>query len=558
MLARLIELWPGGPSLSLGNYLVGFTLLFSMLTVVLAALGARTRRGYLAVGSMALASVALAAFQLPLARPYGVVEGSPLLEDTGHVMVSVAGGPGSDGRLIGQDSPHPLWGILVATATGFDVERLWRWYACIPWVALLLLASGVWFMLGGLAGQPGLSRSSLSGLGVFFVLFLSAHRLSFMDAGSTFWQATFWDAPHAAVALAVMCLSLRWLSDDRARLGLAGAAALALAGWLEPRSATLFVLGALAWAAAMRRFRALAAIAAAALLYLPFRAGISTAEIPAELGRWYDALDRIFAVTVDAGLVFVLASAGTVILWRSRRAAERLLASTTACALGGWVLVSSSPFAARHLDPNVVSVYVRLWLSVSASYGAYRALASLDETLPALSDRLRGLPTTLRDWSAARIGVASFVLLSIPWSFPYWWMPVRMDATWVQSTEPISGNLLEMSRSIRELTEPDAVFVAGPSYAPWIPALSGRRVLLADTEPDDVAARSAAQRAFSFSHDAESIHAAAERYRLTHLAWGRLDRPTVDFGFFERSPLFVERFRLRRWVRIFEYRVARE
>jgi hypothetical protein len=558
VLAKLIELWPGGPALPLGDYLVDFTLIFSMLTVVLAAALGGSRRGWLTVGTLALASLTLAAFQIPLARPYGLVDGSPVLEDAGHLTVTAAGGAGSDGRLVDQDTPHPLWGVLVAAVTAFDVERLWRWYPWIPWAALVLLGSGVWFMLGGVEPHPGLSRSTLSGLGVFFVSFLSAHRLSFTDAGSTFWEAAFWNAPHAAVALAAMCLSLRWLSDDRWRSQLIATAALAVAGWLEPRAATLFVVGALAWAAASRRFQALVATAAAALLYLPFRRGVSPAAIPNELGRWHDIVDRVFSVTVDAGLVFVLAAIGAAILWRSHRAAERLLATTTATGLVAWVFVSSSPAAARLLHPDIVSVYVRLWLAVSASYGAYRGLAAMDEGLPGLAERLRDLPGALHQLSVARIGLAGFVLASIPWCFPYWWMPVRMDPTWVASAEPISGNLFEMSRSIRETTEPDAVFVAGASYAPWIPALSGRRVLVADTEPDDVATRRAAQQAFAFSNDAETIRVAADRYQLTHLAWGRLDRPAVDFTYLETSPLFVERYRLRRWVRIFEYRGASE
>lgn len=132
------------------------------------------------------------------------------------------------------------------------------------------------------------------------------------------------------------------------------------------------------------------------------------------------------------------------------------------------------------------------------------------------------------------------------------------------SVAPLSGNLLSMSDAIREKTEPDAVFVAGASYAPWIPAIAGRRVLLAGGEPLSLVTREKSQRAFAFSRDAEAIASAAATWNLTHVAWGRLDQPArdekgpiLDFTFFEKSPLFEQRFRLRRWVRIFEYTPAR-
>ena len=117
---------------------------------------------------------------------------------------------------------------------------------------------------------------------------------------------------------------------------------------------------------------------------------------------------------------------------------------------------------------------------------------------------------------------------------------------------------------MRARTEPDAVFGAGASYAPWIPAIAGRRVLLAGGEPPDPFERKASKRAFVFSRDAEAIASAAATWNLTHVVWGRLDQPTgdekgpiVDFTFFEKSSLFEQRFRLRRWVRIFEYTPAR-
>jgi hypothetical protein len=201
-----------------------------------------------------------------------------------------------------------------------------------------------------------------------------------------------------------------------------------------------------------------------------------------------------------------------------------------------------------------------LLFSVTAAYGLYRGLAHVGSRYPLLSEEWSFVPRSLRQRPTARLMLSTFFFLSLPWCFPYWWTPVRMDPTYAASVAPLSGNILAMSEAIRERTEPDAVFVAGPSYAPWIPAIAGRRVLLAGGEPLDLVERQASERAFVLSRDAEAIASAAAAWNLTHLAWGRLDQPldrdqgpVVDFMFFEDSPLFQERYRLRRWVRIFEY-----
>lgn len=558
MLQKLIELWPGGPTIPLGDYLVDFRYLFSFLIFVL-ALGALRwpGRAWLLTGTLLVASLAMGALELPLARPYGVVEGSRVLEDVGHVMVRAAAGSGSDGRLVDQPSPHPLWGTALAWLSGFDVERLWRWYPWLPCLALLCLGTAVAWSLGGLQERDELPEGTLAGLGAFFVLFLSAHRLSFL-AGSTFWEAAFWRAPHVGVTLAVLCLCLRLLSVERPRYRVVAAALLVLAGWLEPRASSVFAAGALVWALGARSRGAFLSICGAIFLYLPFRVGEAPVELPADFGRSYDVLDRVFSMTVDSGLVFVLALAGIAMLWRSGRAAERLLAVAAASGLVAWGFVSSTALAARRLDPDVIAPFVRLWLAMAASYGFYRGLAAAGAIHSRVPGGFRFVPEILRDLSTARLGLAAFLALSLPWCFPYWWMPVYMDPTYVRSLTPITGNLFAMSKAIRESSEPSAVFVAGKSYAPWIPALSGRRVLLAEAEPLDLVSRRAAEQAFAFSNDASAIRAAADRYRLTHLAWGRLDQPMPDLAYLETSPLFEERYRLRRWVWIFEYRTTNE
>jgi hypothetical protein len=564
VLSELIQLWRGGPSVPLGSYFVYVKYVFFLLLAVL-ALGALRWPDlrWTRYGTLLLASLSLSAFARPLARPYGLLEGAPGLESIGHVMVAASRGMPSEGRLVRQTNPSPLWGLILGAASGFDVERLWKFYSFVPLMTLLLLAVAASWSMNALEQWEGHS-GTLSALSIFFVLFLSSHRLSFLEPQTSFWSECFWGKPHLGVGLAVACLLWRFMPGTSVGSSIGGAASVALLGWIEPRLAYCLGIGCALWLGLEARWGKSLALAAGFLLFVPFRAPPSPAELPISAGSWADGVSRLFAVTVDSGLVFLLSLSGLWLLWRSGGARERLLAT---CTLVGFVLWGLSSFitaAATALEPRIVEAMLRLFVSLTAAYALYRGLTHLQTHHPVLPEGLRFVPRSLRRSSTARIALSAFLVLSLPWCFPFWWQPVRMDPTYVASLTPISGNLMEMADAIRSLSSPDAVFVASRSYAPWIPALAGRRVLLADSNPVDLAARKAAERDFAFSNDPEAIASAASRWGLTHLAWGRLDMPSteadapaIDFTFFENSPSFELRFRLRRWVRIYEYRSLR-
>jgi hypothetical protein len=133
-----------------------------------------------------------------------------------------------------------------------------------------------------------------------------------------------------------------------------------------------------------------------------------------------------------------------------------------------------------------------------------------------------------------------------------------MDPVYVDSIPAVSRRFLALGEQVRSVSSPEAVFVAGPRYAPWIASLGGRRVLLLGSEadlPDDRSSRKRAHSWFLDSKDPAKIRAASAQWGLTHLAWGRLDSDVqIDYQFFESSPLFVEIWGLKRWVRVFEFR----
>ena len=550
--------------MTLGTYFIYFKYLFSFLLIVFAAVSFyRPRRAWILTGTLVLASVAFAGLDWPLGRPYGVIEEGRGLEDLGHVMVTATGGVTGEGRLVGRANPHPLWGLILAAMSGFDGQRLWNLYRFVPSFSLLCLGCAVAFFSGALDERKELPRGSLPGLVTFFVLFLSSHRLSFLESESAFWSEAFWSTPQLGIALAGLCLCLRWLAGSSLATSIAAALSFAFVGWMDPRLTLLLGVGALPWLVVAKRWRQGLVLASGLVLLIPFRPAPPPIDLPAAYGSWYDAVSRILSVTLDLGLVFLLAVVGVGLLLRSGRPRETLLGTCTLVAVALWTLASCVPAMAQTLGPRTLNALVRLLLSATAAYGLYRGMVHVGSLYPNLPEEWDFVPRSLRQYSTARLMLSAFFLLSLPWCFPYWWMPVRMDPTYVASFTPVSRNVLAMSDAIREKTEPDAVFVAGASYAGWIPAIAGRRVLLAGKEPPDLVAREASERAFVFSKDAEAIASAAAAWDVTHLAWGRLDQPTgdekgpvVDISFFEDSPLFQERYRLRRWVRIFEYAPA--
>jgi hypothetical protein len=249
-------------------------------------------------------------------------------------------------------------------------------------------------------------------------------------------------------------------------------------------------------------------------------------------------VNHLLSVSLDQGAMFYLAVLAIVLLHRDRRKASLLFVSWILSAYAFWMAGSLSEDVASLIDRAMVKSFLRVLLVMAAGRGAHLVLVRLDETWK---------PAFLRGRSTYVAGASALLALSLPWVFPFWWNPVRMDPVYVESFEPVSREVLAFGKWIRENTPREAVFAAGPSYAPWIPALSGRRVLENYEALEQVAA----------SRDPEAIRAAAERFGVTHLAWGRLDAHgalEVDFDFLDSSPLFSLVHRQRRWVRVYEIR----
>jgi hypothetical protein len=208
--------------------------------------------------------------------------------------------------------------------------------------------------------------------------------------------------------------------------------------------------------------------------------------------------------TLDLGPLLTLGLAG---LWLARRRSTPLDATVFGLGVTGWGMwLLSIPLALVGVapEPDELHYFLRYVLSLAA--GA--ALAAL-----------------ARSWSRAggmEGGRAHLLILAgcLPFTFPIYYDPPTMDRYYAES-RPIPPKILAAAEWIRDNTPEDAVFAAGPSTSMWIPALTGRRVLVARAGkllPADLDVRMEVQRTLLTSTDAASTRAAAERYGVTHVA----------------------------------------
>ena len=576
MPAKLVFLWPGGPSLTLGSYLISFKLLFAVVFIAWAlGLLRAPCRAWLLGGCIGLASFAWLALDLPLQRPYGVDDGLPGLFELAQPMVAASRASSAESWMVGQENPRAFWSFLLALASGFDPSRLLALYPWIPLVSLVFLVLALDWGLARIAGgdpqepsavaQPRSRRSDRDGggaparqeepgiaraLAVFFVLFLGSDQLSVQHAAGPLWPRVLWLEPRVACALGVLAAHLRLLGSAKRALDLLlASASLALVFWLDPRLGGCALGGGLLWLALWRgsgpRWKPAFSLALGAALGLGWwsQAGLMPAKISQEVGSWGFVARQVLSLSRHGGLVFVLGVLGVVRMSRSQDRCEGLMAGLVASGALLWSVASLSSRAAGIVDLRLMDTYLRALLAAVAGLEAHRRLAALQSKIDAAPE-------------ARRVSLALCIGLALPWSFPYWWHPVRFDSTYVRSLTPISRQVQALGDWIRGEVPGDAVFAAGQSYAAWIPALTGRQVLLVEDGPTprDVASRRRAESWFIQSQDPQRIRSAARDWRITHLAWGRLDAESaveMDYGFFESSPLFRKVWQQGRWVRVF-------
>lgn len=543
MLTSEISLWPSGPMVTLGAYFIGLKYGFSLLLLLLAAgLLRRPSRLWLLGGTMLLAVFALVGLALPLERPYGLVDDRAGLFELALPMVAAARGTAAEGWLVSELNPFPFWSILLSLASGLDAERLLSIHRWVPVPALSFFALALYGWISTIETGEAERRWGAP-LAVFLAIFLSTDRLAFLREGGTLWTETFWLRPRIVCALSLLFSFLWTLGRAERRRGfLAAGGLLAATAWTEPQFALLGAAGALGPALARRNGRAVLSVALAGALFALWPVPL-VSRWPGASGAWTGGLGSLYSLTIDRGLILALALYGSYrLLGSSRSRSSDFFLGILGMAFAFYFVGCWSQATAQWLDRDLLTWIANSLLASAAGLGLSILLAELS---PSLDRPLDGR------------ALALVLVASLPWCFPFWWHPVRMDETYRESLVPVSRQQAELAVWIRSNTSPEAVFAGGPTYAPWIGALAGRRLLWVEGGSEPSEGRRQARSSILESRDPARVRAAVEKWGVTHVAWGRLDADgPFEFhtDFARESPLFSEVHSQRRWVVVYEIR----
>jgi len=458
-------------------------------------------------------AAALASFA-PLQRPYALGEGSDRSFNLGMAAAVTNGVSPFEHTQVGFGSPEPFWNLAVAALAGFSTERVATAYAALTPLAILAM---------GAALYRGLRQDESDGdawervLIVFAVFGFASLSMSARPPVLAFFVGNFLQKPQhgLGLALAVVALGMRARGARPLPLGLV----LGLLSWVflldwgylmpilfletlrRPRAAR-------DWKGLLLALLISGVIAAPYVLHL-LRDYNPLANERAAKHMWEDAQGLLLAVpnwsTLDLGPLFTLGVLGFLAQRTSALPRPRALASLALGAALLWLLSIPAALAGFSPEPDEMHFFLRFALAASA--GA--ALAAGARFVEAA-----------RGW---RTGQAHALALAacFPFCFAAYWDPPTMDRYYPMSRLPIRPKVRDYTDWIRANTEKRAIFLGGKSSASFIPALTGRQVLLNEggqLVPKDLAGRKQVERVLLTSDDPELVRAAARRYGITHLA----------------------------------------
>lgn len=461
--------------------------------------------------------IAAAATFAPLQRPYALSESADRAFHLGMASRVAVGGSPLEHTQVGFASPEPLLSLVVAALALFQVERVAAATAALTPIALLVVGLGVYF---GLARSDDVSAEDAweRVMIAFAVLSLSSLSMNPRPPTPPFWAGNFLLKPNHGAALGLVAVTAGLLARPRPRpiaLGLVlGATAwvflldwayalpgLALGVWLAPRGE--------------RATKPLAlGIGLSALIALPYVLHLLPDYSPAKSHgaarhMWGDPRGLPLAVpnwsTLDLGLLFVLGVIGALILWRRRASRDRMLLGLLLATAAIVLLSFPAAFVGIAPEPDELHYFLRFVVALCAGVALAAGAREIEKARSLRSGQ----------------GHALVLALLVPLSLPIYWDPPSMDRYFALSRQRLRPKVLAYAQFVRERTPKDAVFVAGKQAASWIPALTGRRVVLAEggmLKPPDERERKAIERTLLLSDDLAKIREAATRYGVTYVA----------------------------------------
>jgi hypothetical protein len=458
-----------------------------------------------------LATWAAAVF--PLGRQYGLAEHRDRSFCVGMTATVAAGHSPLEHTQVGFANLEPLWSALPAALALFRPENALGVWAWLSPLSLVAVACGLYFGMRASADDGDAWERVLI---VFAVLGLASYSLSQRTPVHAFWPANFLLKPNHAMGLAVSGAVLGL--SARRRGGIAVGLALGALAWVFFLH-WAYVAGGLlvGWLLRRRRQRDAKPPAVALLLSLliaaPYIAHLMRDHGPfGDAGTtrqlWLDVMGLHLAVphwaTLDLGPLLLLGAAGVLVLRRRDAPRDRDVVGIVA---GTWLLwLVYELLALRGGSPEADELHYFLRFAMALAAGS--ALFAAAEVLTPVAG--------LRPGQAPLAVMAAL----LPLTFPASWDPPTMDRYFRWCLPPLRPKVVAYGEWVRENTDTRAVFVAGNDACIWIPALAGRRVLLAGESrpPRDYAARKEAERILLLSRKPDLIRETARRFGVDYLA----------------------------------------
>jgi hypothetical protein len=462
--------------------------------------------------------VAVFASLVPLQRPYALSESTDRAFNLGMAARVSLGGSPLEHTQVGFASPEPLLNLTVGALALFDVERVASATAALTPIALLVFGLGIYRGLarrdGAADEQDAWERVML----VFAALSLSSLSMNPRPPTPAFWAGNFLLKPNHGAALGLVAVAAGLLVAKKPRPLLLGLV-LGLLAWVFlldwAYALPGLLIAAFLFPKAERPLRPLALAAlVSALIALPYVLHLLPDYSPAKSHgaaqhMWGDPRGLPLAVpnwsTLDLGPLLVLGVLGALAMWRRRSARDSALLGLLFGAAALVLLSIPAALVGIAPEPDELHYYLRFCISLAAG-AALAAGARFVEGARALQPGQ---------------GHVLALALFVPLSFPVYWDPPSMDRYFALSRQQLRPKVVAYARFIRDGTPRDAVFVAGREAASWIPALTGRRVMLAEggrLMPADKDERKNVERTLLLSDDPGKIRGAALRYGVTHLA----------------------------------------
>jgi hypothetical protein len=515
----------------LSNYLGPLALGFAAFRLVLvlaallglAVLWRRPRPRAALVLVVAVNLAAWAAYVAPLRRLFAMDEGGDRAFLVGMASGVAVGGSPFEHVQVGLGSPEPFWNAALAGLALLNPEHV---MGVLHWLAPASLVLVAWGLYAGLrAPESGEADDWERVLIVFAALLLSSFSLHPRPPVPALWMANFLYKPHHALAWGLLGVVVG-LRAHRPRQALALGAVLGLLAWVFlihwAYVAVGLAVGAFLLPREERHVRPLVvALALSTLAAAPYVVHLLRDYHPGGAGAtaqhmWGDPHGLPLAVptwsTLDLGPLLVLGLGGAWYAWRRRTPRDRVLLGMAAATWG--LFLASIPMALLGIapEPDELHYFLRFVTALLAGVALAAAARHLESA------------------GALRTGQGAVLVLAacLPWSFVAYWDPPVMDRYYGVSLTPIRPKILEYGAWVRDNTPPHARFVAGRSASVWIPALSGRKVLLAEAGkllPRDRDARKALERVLLTETDEALVRQAAASFHVTHVA---IDEPLVQ------------------------------